>query len=179
MMTPNVERTDPFLVVHSKHLDLLKDYGVVNANLAVRTLDLTASDLGESTHELNTNEETSSESAVQTTWNDLGNGVRPGTISVRNEGGLNENGNNEDQLSDGEEIVVLSEEAQNIFWLQYVFRNFVCLFGFFFKLVINWRSISSQCGYLLAILCCDKTQSPIFIWIVFYQLFLKVHWFYQ
>ncbi|XP_015756746.1 PREDICTED: TBC1 domain family member 15-like [Acropora digitifera] len=115
MMTPNVERMDPFLVVHSKHLDLLKDYGVVNANSAVRTLDLTASDLGESTHELNTNEETSSESAVQTTWNDLGNGVRPGTISVRNEGGPNENGNNEDQLSDGEEIVVLSEEAQNIF----------------------------------------------------------------
>lgn len=115
MMTPNVERTDPFLVVHSKHLDLLKDYGVINANPAVRTLDLTASDLGESTHELNTNEETSSESAVQTTWNDLGNGVRPGTISVRNEGGPNENGNNEDQLSDGEEIVVLSEEAQNIF----------------------------------------------------------------
>ena len=115
MMTPNVERTDPFLVVHSKHLDLLKDYGVINANSVVRTLDLTASDLGESTHELNTNEETSSESAVQTTWNDLGNGVRPGTISVRNEGGPNENGNNEDQLSDGEEIVVLSEEAQNIF----------------------------------------------------------------
>lgn len=115
MRTPNVERTDPFLVVHSKHLDLLKDYGVIKANSAVQTPDLTGYHLAESTHELNTNKETSSESAVQTAWNDLGNGVRPGTISVRNEDSPNENRSNEDQLSDGEDIVVLTEEAQNIF----------------------------------------------------------------
>ena len=114
MMTPNVERTDPFLVAHSRHVNLLQGYGIVKANSAVQTSDLAAFDLAESTQELSIIKESSSQFDGQTDWNDLGNGV-PGSTSCRNDDGPNENGISEDRVSDEDEIVVLSEEAQNVF----------------------------------------------------------------
>ena len=113
MMTPNVERPDPFLMAHSRHvINLLEDYGVVKANSAVQTSDLEAFKLEESTQELNISKESSSD-YCQTDLNDLGNGAF-GSGPEDNDAN-SEHRVNEEVVSDEDEIVVLSEEAQNIF----------------------------------------------------------------
>lgn len=113
MMTPNVERPDPFLMAHSRHVvNLLEDYGVVKANSAMQTSDLEAFKLEESTQELNTSKDSSSD-YCQTDLNDLGSrafGSGPEGNDANSEHQVNE-----EVVSDEDEIVVLSEEAQNIF----------------------------------------------------------------
>ena len=113
MMTPNVERPDPFLMAHSQYVvNLLEEYSVGRANSAVQTSDLEALNLEEASQELNISKESSSD-FCQTDMNDL-DVVSAG--SGQNDDGSNENRvNNEEVVSDEDEIVVLSEEAQNIF----------------------------------------------------------------
>ena len=112
MMTPNVERPDPFLVAHSRHVvNLLDDYGGAKANSAVQRCLLAAINSDESTQELNTSTQSSS-GCSQTDLNDLDAGS---ARSSRNDGASNENQTDEEVVSDEDEIVVLSEEAQNIF----------------------------------------------------------------
>ena len=109
MMTPNVERPDPFLAAHSRHVvNLLEG---VKASSAVQRSLLAAINSEGSTQELNKSKQSSSGDS-QTDLNDLDAGS---ARSSRNNGGSNENQANEEVVSDEDEIVVLSEEAQNIF----------------------------------------------------------------
>ena len=106
MMTPNVERPDPFLAAHSRHVvNLLEDYGGAKASSAVQRCLLAAINSDESSKQ-------SSSGNSQTDLNDLDAGS---ARSSRNDGASNENQTNEEVVSDEDEIVVLSEEAQNIF----------------------------------------------------------------
>ena len=107
MMTPNVERPDPFLMAHSRHVNLLEGYGVGKANSAVHTSCLAAFNSEESSQELNISNESEH---TQTDMNDL-------DVGSARSGQTESNGNriNEEVVSDEDEIVVLSEEAQNIF----------------------------------------------------------------
>ena len=109
MMTPNVERPDPFLAAHSRRVVNLLE-GVKASSAAQRSL-LAAINSEESTQELNKSKQSSSGDS-QTDLNDLDAGS---ARSSRNNGGSNENQTNEEVVSDEDEIVVLSEEAQNIF----------------------------------------------------------------
>jgi len=112
MMTPNVEQPDPFLMAHSQYVvNLLEEYSVGKANSAVQTSDLAALNLEEASQELNTSKESSSDFS-QTDMNDLD---VVSASSGRNDDGSNENGVQEEVVSDEDEIVVLFEEAQNIF----------------------------------------------------------------
>lgn len=110
MMTPNVERPDPFLMAHSRHVvNLLEGYGVGKANSAVQTSGLAAFNPEESTQELNISNESEH---TQTDMNDLDVGSAGSRqINVESNGSRI----NEEVVSDEDEIVVLSEEAQNIF----------------------------------------------------------------
>lgn len=111
MMTPNVERPDPFLVAHSRHVvNLLEGYGLGKANSAVQTSGLAAFNLDDSSHELDVSKE--SDPSQMPDMNDLDIGS---SASGRNDDGSNETRINEEVVSDEDEIVVLNEEAQNIF----------------------------------------------------------------
>ena len=110
MMTPNVERPDPFLMAHSRHVvDLLEGYGVTKGTSSAQSSFLAAFNPRESSQELNILENSN---FTQTDMNDLDVGVTKSTLS---DTGSSENRVNEDVVSDEDEIVVSSEEAQNIF----------------------------------------------------------------
>lgn len=110
MMTPNVEKTDPFLMAHSRHMvHLLDGCGLGKASSPLQTSSLTACDTDESIHVLPSDNE-STEGSNETRMNDLDRASsRSGRAQVAGEP-------NEVQMNDSDdEIVVLSEEAQNIF----------------------------------------------------------------
>lgn len=110
MMTPNVEKTDPFLMAHSRHMvHLLDGCGLGKASSPLQTSNLTACDTDESIHVLPSDNE-STEGSNETRMNDLDRASsRSGRAQVARE-------SNEVQMNDSDdEIVVLSEEAQNIF----------------------------------------------------------------
>lgn len=110
MMTPNVEKTDPFLMAHSRHMvHLLDGCGLGKASSPLQTSNLTACDTDESIHVLPSDNEIT-EGRNETRMNDLDRASsRSGRAQVAGE-------SNEVQMNDSDdEIVVLSEEAQNIF----------------------------------------------------------------
>ena len=110
MMTPNVERPDPFLMAHSRHVvDLLEGQGAGTASSFMYSSVLAAFSPQGSSQELNILEDCD---FTQTDMNDLDVGIARTTL---NDTEPSENRANEEVVSDEEEIVVLSEEAQNIF----------------------------------------------------------------
>lgn len=110
MMTPNVERPDPFLMAHSRHVvDLLEGQGAGTASSFMYSSALAAFNPQESSQELNILEDCD---FTQTDMNDLDVGISRTTLNDTESG---ENRANEEVLSDEDEIVVLSQEAQNIF----------------------------------------------------------------
>lgn len=110
MMTPNVERPDPFLMAHSRHVvDLLEGQGAGTATSFMYSSVLAALNPQESSQELNILEDCD---FTQTDMNDLDVGIARTTL---NDTEPSENRANQEVVSDEDEIVVLSEEAQNIF----------------------------------------------------------------
>lgn len=110
MMTPNVERPDPFLMAHSRHVvDLLEGQGAGTASSFMYSSALAAFNPQESSQELNILEDCD---FTQTDMNDLDVGISRTTL---NDTEPSENRANEEVVSDEDEIVVLSQEAQNIF----------------------------------------------------------------
>lgn len=110
MMTPNVERPDPFLMAHSRHVvDLLEGQGAGTATSFMYSSVLAALNPQESSQELNILEDCD---FTQTDMNDLDVGTARTTL---NDTEPSENRANQEVVSDEDEIVVLSEEAQNIF----------------------------------------------------------------
>lgn len=110
MMTPNVERTDPFLMAHNRHVvQLLEGCGLGKTSSPAQTSILTAFSSEASIQVLDSDKESTSD-GNQAEINDLDNassGSRRATI---------EDDSNETRINDSDdEIVVLSEEAQNIF----------------------------------------------------------------
>lgn len=103
MMTPNVERPDPFLMAHSRHVNLLEELSLGKSNSPVQTSF--SSEV--STQVLDTDQEGASDGNQIEELNDLDS---PST-SPQRAGDTNENRINDSD----DEIVVLSEEAQNIF----------------------------------------------------------------
>ncbi|PFX32122.1 TBC1 domain family member 15 [Stylophora pistillata] len=110
MMTPNVEKTDPYLMAHNRHVvSLLEGCGLGKASSPLQTSNLTACDTDESIHVL-PSENRSTEDNNETEINDLDR------ASARSSRPQIEGESNEAQMNDSDdEIVVLSEEAQNIF----------------------------------------------------------------
>lgn len=110
MMTPNVERPDPFLMAHSRHVvDLLEGQEAGTATSFMYSSVLAALNPQESSEELNILEDCD---FTQTDMNDLDVGIARTTL---NDTEPSENRANQEVVSDEDEIVVLSEEAQNIF----------------------------------------------------------------
>lgn len=110
MMTPNVERPDPFLMAHSRHVvDLLEGQEAGTATSFMYSSVLAALNPQESSQELNILEDCD---FTQTDMNDLDVGIARTTL---NDTEPSENRANQEVVSDEDEIVVLSEEAQNIF----------------------------------------------------------------
>lgn len=110
MMTPNVERTDPFLMAHSRHVvNLLEGCRLGNASSPLQTSYLAAFNSEESSQALNADKGSTGD-GNQTEMNDLDR-ASAGSSRAQIEGDSNESRINDSD----DEIVVLSEEAQNIF----------------------------------------------------------------
>ena len=104
MMTPNVERRDPFLMAHSRHVvNLLEGCGIGKGNSPIQ-----ASFSSEvSSQEVDLDKEGTS-GDNHTEMNDLDHATSTGSQRAGD--------SNENRINDSDdEIVVLSEEAQNIF----------------------------------------------------------------
>ena len=102
MMTPNVEKPDPLLMAHSRHVNLLEGFGLGKGRSPVQTS--CSSEVSSQEVDLD-KEGTSSDN--QAKMNDLDNTPT---------GSHRADDSNENRVNDSDdEIVVLSEEAQNIF----------------------------------------------------------------
>ena len=103
MMTPNVEKPDPLLMAHSRHVvNLLEGCGLSKGNLSFQTS--LSSEVSSQEAEF-VKEGTSGENQME--MNDLDNTPT---------GSHRTGDSNENRINDSDdEIVVLSEEAQNIF----------------------------------------------------------------
>ncbi|KAL9984661.1 hypothetical protein ACROYT_G006982 [Oculina patagonica] len=104
MMTPNVERPDPFLMAHSRHVvNLLEGYSLVKGNSPVQT---SFSSEEVSSQVLDSDKEGASDGNQTAELNDLDSPTNSQQADDTNETRINDS---------DDEIVVLSEEAQNIF----------------------------------------------------------------
>lgn len=103
MMTPNVERPDPFLMAHSRHVvNLLEGYSLVKGNSPVQTSF--SSEV--SSQVLDSDKESAGDGNQTAELNDLDSPTNSQRAGDTNETRINDS---------DDEIVVLSEEAQNIF----------------------------------------------------------------
>lgn len=103
MMTPNVERPDPFLMAHSRHVvNLLEGCGLGKGN---------------SPFQISFSSEVSSQEVDLTKEGTRGdNQTEMNDLDSTSTGSQRAGDSNENRINDSDdEIVVLSEEAQNIF----------------------------------------------------------------
>lgn len=103
MMTPNVERPDPFLMAHSRHVvNLLEGYGLGKGN---------------SPFQISFSSEVSSQEVDLDKEGTRGDNQKEmNDLDSTSTGSQRAGDSNENRINDSDdEIVVLSEEAQNIF----------------------------------------------------------------
>ena len=103
MMTPNVERPDPFLMAHSRHVvNLLEGYSLGKGSSPVQTSF--SSEVASQV--LDTDNQAAGDGIQTAEMNDLDSPTNSQRAGDPNETRMNDS---------DDEIVVLSEEAQNIF----------------------------------------------------------------
>ena len=103
MMTPNVERPDPFLMAHSRHVvNLLEGYSLGKGSSPVQTSF--SSEVPSQV--VDTDNEAAGDGIQTAEMNDLDSPTNSQRAGDANETRMNDS---------DDEIVVLSEEAQNIF----------------------------------------------------------------